>query len=90
VGEDGQFTGTVQAAARIGAALMNGPLTVHGACLIAGNVTDREWKRLLPYQKDKVRSQVYHILNCIESVDGRLLTEDKQGSVTIFFLVQTA
>lgn len=71
---------------RIGVALANGPLTVHGACLVALDVSEKEWKDLTTECREHVRSQVRVILEGIPSACGRLLAEDKQGRTTIYFL----
>ena len=87
LGDNGQ-TGRVQAAARIGAALMQGPLTLYGACLVAESLTDQDWKNLTEKQRLQLRSKVRGVIDCIESVDGRMLAEDKQGRTTLYFLLE--
>ena len=88
--DNGRIT-CIQAAARIGRALTEGPLTLHGACLVAEELTLSQWKQLSYADRQAIRSRVTSILDQLTTglIGGRMLAESTQGRTTIYFLVES-
>ena len=83
----GENVSTIQAAARLGAALKDGPLTMYGAALIVAGVDDCGWHRLQSHTQEHYRSKARGLIDAFSYVGGLQIAEDTQGDTTIYFLL---
>lgn len=78
----------IQAAARIGSALQQGPITLRDAACICAGVEGVAWEDLPRQGRERCRSRARSIIDSISLVGGLPIAEDDLHVPTVYFLLR--
>ena len=78
----------IQAAARIGCALKDGPITMMDAAYICAGVEGVRWDELERQARERFRSRARSIIDSVSLAGGLPIAEDDQHEPTVYFLLR--